>query len=271
MHGPRVTPSGIVLVVLSALSGCYSPKIRQGGLRCGTDGACPTGFSCDAYDGKCYSADAGPVCDAQPPQALCATPAGHDAGGSCDPICQTGCACGWCDVTGGTPTCNANPQGTKTVGDACNTASAVSGCQPGLICRAECQTLASNFGRCYKLCTQQSDCADLGTTCSALSQGASFSYCAFADPKCDPVALTGCPTDGNVLACYATSTGTTCDCRGDLARGSSCLFANSCVPGLRCLAAGSSAATCVETCKPSQSCSSGACNSVPNDDYGYCM
>src|SRR5436190_2964618 len=97
------------LVVAAVLAACYKPTIADGGLRCAPSGKqCPDDFVCGT-DLLCHSkgspqGDAGP-CTSPPVTPTCQDPPA--AGQACNPSCQTGCACGRCNVVGNKATCTA--------------------------------------------------------------------------------------------------------------------------------------------------------------------
>ena len=107
----------LAAVVALAGAGCYDPKIQDGGLACapgdGGAGRCPEGFQCSAADNHCYRS--GEQC-AKAPAPLC-----QDApkpGSACSPVCQTGCSCGRCNISGLVAVC-APFIGPKKLGEVC--------------------------------------------------------------------------------------------------------------------------------------------------------
>src|SRR4030095_10174999 len=83
-------------------AGCFKPKVQDNGFLCaeaGTSdaGACPENFHC-APTGLCKDGPAEMSTAAKPRVAqICEPDPGHD----CDPICQSRCECGRCNLVGG--------------------------------------------------------------------------------------------------------------------------------------------------------------------------
>jgi hypothetical protein len=253
---------GIPLVVFL---GCYRPSIASGGFKCAPGDVCPDGFHCGP-DKHCYSPGAGPPCESTPPVPSCTNAA---IGGACNPICQSGCDCGWCTVASGATSCTTEPKGTKNIGDICDPAKDAD-CALGLFCRPECQT--TTIGRCYKFCASSDDCA-APTTCNTSSPTSPISLCSLPDPNCDPVALTGCPPSQNTLACYGNGAGQACDCIGSAQQGDECAFTHQCRPGLTCVSPGAGIpATCQPVCRSNGDCTPPAiCNNSAGGSNGYCL
>ena len=58
-----LTPRGLLLAALLAGAGCFSPNQPACAFSCVDDGACPSGYSCQA-DGVCHrDDDSGATCD----------------------------------------------------------------------------------------------------------------------------------------------------------------------------------------------------------------
>src|SRR4051812_8681794 len=140
----------IITVAVSPLPGCYRPSIKDGGFLCAAPPAkaCPDGFRClggvclsgsdgGGVDGMCTSGPVQPICDDQP-----------GPGQQCNPACQTGCACGRCNVVDGAAVCT--PAGTQALGAKCNPNPGSDDCAAGLICLEE--TCGNRLGRCYRHC-----------------------------------------------------------------------------------------------------------------------
>ena len=102
---------GAALAAILAGGGCFNPKILDGGLLCADGGLCPDGFHC-AADGKCKKGGATKCQAASPHIDPICTP---DPGNDCDPICQSRCDCGRCNLVGAELTCM--PAGDKQRGD----------------------------------------------------------------------------------------------------------------------------------------------------------
>jgi hypothetical protein len=278
-----------VLFVLSSASGCYKPSILDGGFLCSKSGACPDGFKCgadkhcsvmplaavpDAGPGTDGPKEAPPDCTSPPVTALCsAAPA---AGQACNPTCQTGCACGRCNVVGKTATCV--PNGTVLLGELCTYGS--DNCAAGLICLRE-QDGCGNpvIARCYRHCTVDAQCGT-DTFCQISIQDSAkndtgFSACDVPPRDCDPVANTGCPSPA--LNCYYTSLNeTVCDCAtGTGKNGDKCAVYSDCAPGFVCISlAGAAGARCQFECKVgvAANCPSGTTcmTTTTGAKYGYC-
>jgi hypothetical protein len=253
------------LLVGIACAGCYKPSIQTGGLRCADAGAadagtCPEGFYC-AGDGTCRKVD--------PMQ--CTADAGHVAplctgapSSDCDPVCQSHCQCGRCNLVGGELACV--PAGDKKRGEICNRAK--DDCAPGNTCVADCKTI----GRCYRFCGTG------GVGNDDLCEGQPCDYtvgnlliCQPPLSPCDPVG------DGNdcghpELGCYLSTGGApVCDCKGEYVPGGSCDTYNSCIPGYRCVVVGAPA--CYRTCRlgGSDCTAPNTCKSLGGSSaFGYC-
>jgi hypothetical protein len=265
----------MLLVAGASGTSCYKPNIAPGGLKCSAGSVrCPDGFTC-ASDNLCYPGDGGPACTSPSPMPTCSD--GFD-GGTCSPICQTGCECGWCGVSGGATKCLTDTKGTKNVGEVCDPTKDAD-CSLGLYCRPECGQTA--IGRCYKVCSGSSDCVTLATNCGITETSTgpngslSFKLCNLPTQQCNPVGATsGCPTTAPaVFACYADSTGTTyCDCKG--ASTTSCSFFSACVPGDSCIQfGGTNTGTCEPACTMNADCTTPAtCNPLAGSPtFGYCI
>jgi hypothetical protein len=262
-----------VLVTSATTSGCFNPKIVDGGLLCADGGLCPDGYHC-AADGTCKKG--GPT-KCQPASPHIAQICAPDPGIDCDPVCQSRCDCGRCTLSGSKLTCV--PAGTKKRGDVCTPGA--DDCQPGNVCLADCD--AAGFGRCYRFCGKGSirhpELCDNGQDCDVPvnDQGVT-------DLWVCPAPLKTCNPGGNgsdcgdpALACYLDGNGvaTTCECQGKKPPDGDCSVFNSCVAGYRCVAIGTingGAPTCLKTCAPSGSdCPSGTCNPIGASAFGYCQ
>ena len=250
---------------------CYRPNIAQGGFRCTDAGVCPDGFKCRA-NGRCYEGDAGPeapMCAFPAPLAKVDCSSSLATGQPCDPICQTGCACGFCGVKSRVIECLPVTEGTKDVGAICDPQSQAD-CKPGLFCRAECQT--TTVGRCYQFCASATDCV-APSLCNASSPDSPLSLCSLPSQQCNPIALTGCESTPSVLACYAENSAQACECVGTIAAGLKCQFASQCVPGYTCIMPTATAdATCQKVCLSTNDCTPpAACSSATIGPYGICQ
>jgi hypothetical protein len=267
-RAPALSVSAALLVLGSGGFGCYKPQIKDGGLLCGDGGACPEGFKC--RDGKCRNTPP-TVCAATKPHIdmICAA----QPGSPCDPICQTGCDCGRCNLAGYALDCTT--AGTKQTGDICNAAQ--DDCAPGNVCLNDCDM---KIARCYRFCatgsaSNSSVCAgqmcdvpvndpDGGTT--------ELSVCEPPVRTCNPVGDSG-DCGNSALGCYITSDGVTaCDCKGTAQSGEACGTYNSCAVGFRCVYV-NGAATCFQTCLfgGSDCTAPQICKQAPGSPtYGYC-
>ena len=174
------------------------------------------------------------MCSAAPVTALCAGAAA--AGDACSPACQTGCACGRCNVVGDAPACV--PSGTVQLGEICTPGDA-DNCAPGLICLTE--TCGNGLARCYRHCTDDSQCGS--TICTIYIDDPSgkqtkYKTCDVPPRACDPIANSGCPDPA--FNCYLTSASMTlCDCPANppLGKyGAACMIYSECAPGFVCIA-----------------------------------
>jgi hypothetical protein len=253
----------------AVVAGCYNPNVQDGGFLCGADKRCPDGYSC-AADNRCRKSADGGVCSSPPVTMLCSDePA---SGQICNPTCQTGCACGRCNVVGDSSACT--PAGTKALGQVCNIGA--DDCSAGYICLAE--ACGNSLGRCYRHCTTSDQC--MGTICQipiddAAGNHTGFKACDVPIQTCDPVQNTGCPDPA--LNCYMTSTNQTlCDCPSSgtpRMQGESCNVYNDCAAGLICVSVGTGGPQCRRLCRVAAgalcAASTSACVSL-NGTYGYC-
>lgn len=260
-----------MLVAAVAAGGCFNPKIVDGGLLCADGGICPDGFRC-AADGTCKKGSA-TTCQPSSPhlQAIC-TP---DPGNDCDPVCQSRCDCGRCNLTGTKLTCV--PPGTKKRGDVCSPAA--DDCEPGNICLSDCD---GSFGRCYRFCgkgsVKHNEICDDGQECEIPVNDVNMAQtdlwvCPSPTKACNPVG-DGAECGNPGLGCYLDGSGvaTVCECTGKSQPGDTCSFFNSCIPGYRCVSIGVAAATCRKTCTLGGSdCPSGTCSSIGGSTFGFCQ
>jgi hypothetical protein len=269
----------LLALALFSPASCYNPSIQDGGFQCADAGKqCPDGFVC-ADDGKCRSSASqkcsvpaiAPLCSEQPV-----------TGAACNPTCQTGCACGRCNVFGAAPACVLNI-GTKKLGDVCNTTK--DDCQPGFICLLEADTCGQNIGRCYQYCTTNTQCASpvAGRTCEipildSNNNDTRYKTCSLGSQTCNPMATTnnGCPNPG--LGCYVNTAGTTfCDCPNraiPVVLGGLCTAYNDCAAGLICTpSAGLAGTHCRQICQTSgtNTCPSGQHCVTVAGGFGYCL
>ncbi len=253
---------------------CYNPSIQDGGFLCADAGKpCPDGFSCSPLDGHCHASPCQkvtPICSDQPA-----------AGKACNPSCQTGCACGRCNVAEGAAQCSLR-MGTKKLGEIC--APNNDDCEPGFICLLESDTCGQNVGRCYQHCTTNAQCATpAGRRCEipildGNNKDTGFLTCSLGSQACNPLVTTTnkCASPG--LGCYVNSAGATfCDCPNQMTPvvlGGVCTAYNDCAAGLLCTASpGLAGMHCRQTCSATgtNTCPSGQHCVAVGSMYGYCL
>jgi len=311
-----VSPLTLTLLLFAggASLGCYRPAVVDGKLLCNLDAGtkpCPDGFKCEMSTHTCKRnpSDAGPETgdvgtdadgmidaptDADGPMCfepkMNCTPAST---GTCDPFCQTGCACREkCSVnTGGSLTCNPPrtqgfPRGLMqdcTI-ESGNSMLQTDNCGPGLVCIED-----GCFPRCYKFCKSDNDCTN--APCNRdVGGGQKVCDVPWVD-TCTPLGSgsnTGCA--GTNMACYISSAAaihTICDCPQNAgAANATCTRTRDCFPGLACVDRQPPASpTCLQVCrlnKNGSDCPSmtmGACHpytGIPpgqpaNTQFGYCF
>jgi hypothetical protein len=275
-------------------AGCYKPVIDDGGFKCAPSGKrCPDGLTCGS-DGRCWQMPPPVTSDASDgkimsdagdgaAESMCALtvvmPSCSDApkaGQTCNPACQTGCACGRCNVVGKATACVA--AGTVKLGELCRLGTG-DDCAPGLICRKE--TCGNGLARCYKHCTKSEQCG--GSLCQLsidddANKPTGFTVCDVVPRTCDPILNMGCPAAA--LKCYLTgATDTLCDCPSNPTKpaqvGEACNFYNDCDGGLYCIGGGGDPTPrCRRVCDPTNAstCSASvACVPIgTNAKFGYC-
>lgn len=278
---------GLLLMLLSLAwvspIACYNPSIQDGGFLCADAGKqCPDGFTCHS-DGRCH-ANTSTSCSVPPITPICSDQP-HDGGAACNPTCQTGCACGRCNVAGAAPAC-VTTVGTAKLGEIRTPSTSKDNCLPGLICLLEADTCGQNVGRCYQYCTTNAQCSGVaGRLCEipildGTNRDTGYLTCSLASQTCNPLATTsnGCPNAG--LGCYVSSAGPTfCDCPNRAtpgALGDVCMAYNDCKAGLVCTTqAGLAGMHCRQICMTSgtNTCPSGQhCVAVASSAmYGYCV
>jgi hypothetical protein len=253
----------VVLALLIGLAGigCYKPSVKGGGLLCTDAGTCPEGFVCSG-DGRCREIDPQCAADAGRVEPLCTAAPSDD----CDPVCQSHCPCGRCNLVGSTLKCV--PAGDKKRGEICNRVQ--DDCAPGNVCVPDCKTI----GRCYRFCgagVEGNDSLCAGQPCDYNAPSGDLLICQPPLAPCDPV------VDSNdcghpELGCYLSTSGApVCDCRGTGQRGATCGTYNSCIPGYRCVQIGTPA--CYKTCRlgGSDCTAPDTCKSLGGSSaFGYC-
>ena len=226
----RTVESAFGLLALLTLAACYNTiNIKNGGLVCGPNDACPDGFVClaDAPGGKhCWKSgtgpdaggsvspdtsssktdtSTGPACTtATPPFGPFATCSTEVAIGvsTCDPVCQSHCPCDrrcvinqdtWasfqCEATAPAVTSLVPVQGT------CSGANSLA-CAPGSVCIADdvCPWL------CFQTCRKDLDCP-ANSRCSAIAPYDKTSHpvpnvflCTPPTESCNPSGAASCST-----------------------------------------------------------------------------
>ena len=280
---PKSSLAMLALLALAAAAGvlgtaCYNPSITNGGFVCAEAGKrCPDGFECDSTNHctatmKC-SVTVTPICS-DPPKT----------GATCNPACQTGCACGRCNVAGASTVCS-QVVGSAKRGEVCNPTA--DNCVAGYICLLE--SCGTNLGRCYQHCTPSGGSA--GATCPSglaceipILDGANkdtgYRTCSLQNQTCTPTTAAassnGCPSPA--LGCYLATGGTTfCDCPNRAppgVLGAACDVYNDCAAGLMCAppSAGAAGNHCRTICmqQGQNTCPSGQRCVAVGTTYGYC-
>ena len=273
----------LVALIGVAQSGCYKPKIKDGGFRCNLDAgvgkACPEGFKCDTSTMQCWrmprdggpdtdgsfertDSEVGDVPDVKPTICFDARPDCTPRPGLCDPFCRTGCGCTEkCSVnTVGDLTCN-EPRATgypRTLMQDCmevlspGTPQQTDNCLPGYVCIDE-----GCFPRCFQFCQTNMDCAN--SSCTRDVGGVDSGQKACDVPFVDCVPLPGslnmgCGPATGTMACYLSSsdpTHTICDCPfKDIGSNGACMRSRDCIRGLACVDKGDgSTPQCLQVCR----------------------
>lgn len=274
-----------LLVAVLAGGACFRPSIKSGGFRCGGphNDQCPDNFVCDKTTTLCVSSIDGGVggaggmggaagtgghlgtggmaivCLPAVADTNCGTGGTVDAGGMCDPVCNTGCkSCDEkCSVnTAGAETCNAplaGPPpalfGTCTQRALAGAASQTDNCAPGQVCLK----LTICGTQCFQFCRSDADCN--GTSCTRDLANGQLG-CDVPQVDCDPIqgaANNGC-SGGSFTSCYVSSQTehTVCDCQtlnSSGALGDTCTRSRDCFPGLVCVNGTGTGATCYKACR----------------------
>jgi hypothetical protein len=169
-----------------------------------------------------------------------------DVGDVCNPVSQTGCAAGEkCafiidDLDLGAGHVGCAPDGTQARGAECTEAAAVGGtdnCVRGNDCYR---------GTCMEICTTVNDqCSD--GSCVPFSDGAGnplpINICL---PNCN-LLTQDCPAEGE--GCYLAGNAV-CVGAGTADLGETCMFANSCLPGMVCVGSDEGGFVCRNFCGP---------------------
>ena len=298
--------------------GCYNTlNVKNGGLVCGPNDACPDGFQCikDSQAGHCWKNGTGPdaggtgsdtttvktdvanplactVADATPPFGPFPTDkcsaVDQAVPGTCDPVCQAGCACDRRCVVNTTTYASFEcedsaqaPSGFVPVQGTCS--SDASKCAPGSVCINDevCPYL------CFRTCRKDIDCPS-NSRCSVLTLLDKTSQpvpnvflCTPPIENCSPAGAANCATTRTDFNCVflagltglGTTDSTVCDCRTshNQAVGASCAtLPDDCVPGAVCVDG-----TCRQICDRQATGTAcpgvGVCNPLYGSTrYGYC-
>ncbi len=281
------------LSALLALAGCYNTNsLTNGGLVCGKDGSCPSGFRCVSDGpvgtaGHCWKNGTGPdagaasdatgaTADAQPVAACTAAQATPPYGpfavcsanrpipnSTCDPVCQAGCPCNHrCilnDQTNSSFDCEASAPPANTVFknplEACN-GSDTELCAPGSVCIPD--NLCGNL--CYKLCRTDEDCGGNSrcTTSTIVVGDQPVSNVLFCSPPietCNPVGAAACSPARTDFNCVFLAGLTGIGNTDNTVCDCSTLHYN---------ALGTSCSPTPDDCQPGLVCVNGTCHAVCN-------
>ena len=279
--------TGALVIFLAAASymACYNPDIKDGFLACNFKGTvdeqCPEGFVCNATTSKCVKSSgtggttgtgggsgtggvigtggAGQMCVG--PLPTCKTPPGST--GTCDPTCQSGCACDQrCALSGAQVTCQPDNKGAKKVGDACGGEGPqvlVDDCRAGSICLEEYDPAVCGK-HCFRYCKDDSDCPGNAHCTVKLEVGntdTGVKACENPPESCSPVFGAGNCTRADrpspQFGCYVMGGGypdeAVCDCAGTVKEDEPCQLERECTPGMVCIdPAGGSKSRCKRVC-----------------------
>lgn len=287
----RLTRLFVLLAPLMPMAaGCYNVDgIKNGGLACASNYVCPDGYGC--RNGRCYKngtdggsspspdSDVGGLCPAPfGPIAGCSRSV--ESGSTCDPVCQTDCACNQrCHLSNTSFACQA-VTATSFLAEyqACQTNEGDT-CRPGTICLAEAESACG--AHCYRFCREDGDCPT-GSRCrDAIAIGdASVSSkvltCSPPITTCNPIGSadsTRCTDAG--FACYVFGATdpeqTTCECAGTIQAGGKCSQPHTCVPGYECVNS-VCRRLCLLQASSNPACGAGRCVSVfGSTRYGTCQ
>lgn len=310
---------GALMIFLAAASyvACYNPDITSGVIACGpvtSSKRCPDDFVCNTTLQKCVSAStvgtggaaAGGMGGGVPGQGgaigaggtpgMCVgpvpacKPSVGGGGATCDPACQTGCACDQrCALANAQLACLPDNKGTKTLGQSCGGDGPkvlFDDCKPGNICIEEWD--ADMCGKhCFRYCKDDTDCAG-GAHCSVPlevgQQTLKVKVCDNPPERCAPVFGAGnCASpnrSGPAFGCYIMGRDypdqAVCDCAGTTAEDAPCEFERECKPGLICIDPGDGTVSrCKRVCpqKPAEAkliCGLKTCTPLGGSQWGYC-
>jgi hypothetical protein len=237
------------------------------------------GCSTDSKGGSNPGGGETPPIVTEPPENQPTEPGGGGGGTTpvCDPVKQTGCS-------GGTSKCGVVADGVAhTAAFACQAPGATANqaaCTAPTTTGDDC--VAANVcvgSKCHRMCDTangNTDCP-VGQVCGAMAQfqggppnGVNTYICAVPQDTCDPL-LQDCANMAQ--GCYPSTLGERCYTAGAITEGSSCTSANACVKGTACVSLGAGT-KCHKICNPTQggtpACTTGTCEAVENESYGYC-
>ena len=219
--------------------------------------------------------DAAPP-DAAPPDAASATCTPR--ANVCDPVCNTGCATGRCDISGTAMqgVCVSNV-GTGQAGQTCTATATSDSCAPRLACLGD--------SRCYALCYDDTQCPTNSCGCNitiTLTGNVDSTFKACGTPAgCDPT-VTNAGSCGTGRACYLlpcarNTANTECANAGTTGNGGSCTYVNDCIAGYECVG---QTPVCRRTCNlanPTQCTVGTTCTAIQfqtgmnSTVYGVCI
>jgi hypothetical protein len=248
----RARAAAVTLGLAALLAvGCYKPEIPEGAFLCGAEKSCPDGFQC--VGSRCFKNkpsgdagdDAGGSCMRQ--ELECSASPGPS--GACDPVCQSGCACGEkCVNPGAGNQCTPTLMPVQLNYDSCNPAT--DRCRPGSVCLPEFQDRCG--AHCYRFCRVDTDCG-MNARCTGEAQDPAgnplYRVCSAKIEPCNPTGVApacgpgaGADRLAPAFGCYILShmhpDETVCECAGLLPEGAPCEREYQCVPGLECLKVG---------------------------------
>jgi hypothetical protein len=299
------------------LVGCYNTNnVKNGGLVCGKADSCPDGFECrkdgltQGQSGHCWrkgsapdsgsvmgdapapgrDATVGPLCTSST-RGILGTPFENcnysaPSNSSCDPVCQSGCACDRrCMLKdtfdGFSCEDSAAPQNLIRTNGVCDGSDSLR-CEPGSVCVGDesCPWVCTKLCIKYEDCPKDSRCTRLTLVDLNRNPLTDVSLCSPPIENCNPTGKADCGTAKPRLNCYflAGLTGVTntdatvCDCSTQHTNGvgAKCSSApDDCQAGAVCVEG-----TCRTICSKSSasSCPNGSpCNAIyGSTQYGYC-
>jgi hypothetical protein len=206
-------------------------------------------------DGGDAAADAGMCASPYGPFPGCAPPANRT---TCDPVCQSGCACGErCKLASGMPTCSAEGPSFVAQYDSCDPKD--DRCSPGTICLQESPDHPACGAHCYRHCRSDADCGSNAKCTIEVQFGNSLTTSKVCSPPadaCNPFGPARCslstarpyPTFGCYVMSATYPDTAICDCAGTTPVGQACTYEHECEPGAECVLFGT-ARLCRKVCK----------------------